>query len=124
VVAFTNPDTAHYEIVSELCIELEPVGVPEEPIARVLSLAPAPNPSRGLVALHFALPASGEASLKLFDLSGRMVRKLQQGWLPAGNHVRVWDGHTDHGGAAAPGVYFSKLTAGGRSIIRKVVRLN
>jgi serine protease AprX len=124
VTGFTNPDTAHFEILSEICQAPPPVGVGDPRDIREVSFAPGrPNPFRGVTALHFALPAAGEARLELFDVAGRKIRTLQKGWIAAGMHVRVWDRRTDEGALASPGIYFAKLEAGGRLLSRKLVML-
>jgi len=41
----------------------------------------------------------------------------------AGYHSIEWDGRDDAGTVAVPGLYFSRLEAGGASDVRRVVRL-
>jgi len=84
-------------------------------IAR-LRLAPVrPNPFSFApgAQLEFALPRTGDASLEVYDASGRLVRRLVQGALPAGAHSTAWDG-LDAGGHPAPaGVYLVRLAQPG-----------
>ena len=42
-------------------------------------------------------------------VTGRAIRKLHDGMLPPGQHVRVWDGLTTARLDAAPGVYLIRL---------------
>ena len=52
-----------------------------------------------------------DASLKIFDIGGRLVRTLAEGHLAAGRHLRTWDGMTTGGSRARSGVYFYRLEA-------------
>jgi hypothetical protein len=120
VTAFTNPDTCHYQITTTACVANVPLAV--DPNLRPgFALSSAPNPFNALSAVSFALPNSGVASLKVYDVSGRLVRTLQQGPLAAGRHVRVWNRTTDDGAVAPAGVYFARLEINGRSLGRKLV---
>jgi hypothetical protein len=122
VTAFTNPDTCHYTITTEACVAQPPLAVEAGGQAE-LSLASAPNPFRSEAAIAFSTPQAGPVSLKLYDVSGRLVRTLQEGPMPAGRHLRVWNRATDHGGPAAPGVYFAQLQSGRQILHRKLVLL-
>ena len=59
----------------------------------------------------------------MYDLSGRLIRTLEQGTLPAGEHLARWDRRTDEGPRAAAGVYFYELRAAGQRIARRMVLL-
>jgi hypothetical protein len=73
---------------------------------------PAPNPATGGSAIRFTLARAEKARLEVYDVRGRLVRRLLDGVQPAGPHEAAWDG-TDGGGARVrPGVYFYRLTAG------------
>jgi flagellar hook assembly protein FlgD len=71
----------------------------------------------------FDLPAAGPASLEIFDVTGRRIRALVDGPLPAGSHALTWNGRDDHGSDVASGVYFVVLNAGGNTVRTKLVRL-
>lgn len=88
-----------------------------------LRLSPRPNPFAGGVAFWFSLPQRMPASLELFDLLGRRVRGWRWDGLAAGDHLVRWDGRTDAGARAPAGALLLRLSAMGRSITEKVVRL-
>lgn len=83
------------------------VGVGGGPVALALA-RPTPNPSAGETRIAFALPGSGPVRLEIFDLSGRRVW-ADAGVLPAGTHVRTWNGATPDGGHAGGGLFFVRL---------------
>ncbi len=68
-----------------------------------------PNPFNPLTEIRFALGSAGPADLRIYDSSGRSVRVLVEGQLPAGEHVVTWDGRTDNGEALPSGVYYYEL---------------
>ncbi|MFH2052902.1 MAG: FlgD immunoglobulin-like domain containing protein [bacterium] len=72
-----------------------------------------PNPFNPMVTIGFDLQDVRQASLRIYDVSGRLVATLVDGSiLPAGTHQVVWKGTDDSGKAVAAGVYFYRLTAG------------
>jgi hypothetical protein len=71
--------------------------------------------------LRFELEAPGAARLRIFDVSGRMVRELVHAWFGPGSHERVWDGRDAGGHGVASGPYFVQLQTGERSLSRRVM---
>ncbi|MDD3642920.1 MAG: alpha amylase C-terminal domain-containing protein [Candidatus Krumholzibacteria bacterium] len=82
-----------------------------------------PTPFHPSTTIRFTLPAAGPVALRVYDLSGRLVRTLLDGPLPAGRHEVRWDATNDHGATAASGVYFCRLTAPGSETTRRMVLL-
>ena len=83
----------------------------------------APNPFAGNTTVRFALPASGRATLSVFDVAGRKVADLLDRPLDAGTHAVVWDGRDRGGARVASGVYLVRLSAGGETVSREIVRV-
>lgn len=89
------------------------VDVPQGPApgARVVLASPWPSPARGgTVRLRCELASPGHAELSILDVRGRRVRKAFDGLLAAGASVLQWDGRSEDGITAAPGMYFARLT--------------
>jgi hypothetical protein len=85
-------------------------------------LAPArPTPSHGDVEIAYALPHASAATLAIYDLSGRAVRTLVDGSLPAGPGSIRWDRRTTGGEFAQPGVYFYELNVAGQRQAKRLV---
>lgn len=101
------------------------LGVPGGELAALALAPPAPNPARGgaAVTLAFALPEAGRASLAVYDVSGRRVRALLDGTLPAGLQRVAWDRRDDDGRAVHAGVYFVRVEHAGAAITRRIVAL-
>jgi hypothetical protein len=89
----------------------------------VVLAAPRPNPFAGETTIAFAIPEATAVDLAVFDVAGRLVRRLQEGPMGAGVHRILWNG-TDEGGAkVSTGVYFAKLRTSSAEKVQKVVVL-
>ena len=72
-------------------------------------LAAQPNPLNPETVLSFTTTQRGPVTVRVFDISGRLVKTLQDGTLPAGFNSIRWDGSADNGTHVATGVYFVKM---------------
>ena len=100
------------------------VSVPPRAGGDALWLAPAyPNPSRSDISIGFALPQASAATLRVYDVSGRMVRTLVDASLPAGSQSVRWDRRVSSGALASPGLYFYELRVDGQKLARRIVLL-
>jgi hypothetical protein len=80
--------------------------------------SPHPNPFNLTTTFSFALSSASLVMLKVYDVSGRLVATLVEGWREAGDHEVTFDGST-----LASGVYLVKLTSGGETSLQKVMLL-
>lgn len=79
-----------------------------------------PNPVLASTRLVFTLRESAPVTLRLFDLSGRLVRTLVDGPREGGEQAAVWDGQDDEGRRVASGLYFARFEAEGQVITKRV----
>jgi hypothetical protein len=114
------PGTTFYYRMVVLGLDGTEETVPEEPIrvetggVMVTTLHKArPNPFRGSTWLVMDLSQDvNAASVRIYDVSGRLVKALVDGPMPAGRHELAWDGRSASGERAASGVYFCRFEAG------------
>ena len=92
------------------------------PAPVVLALDVAPNPFQSETALSYFVPAPGHVSLVIYDLSGRRVRTLAAAAMPSGRHTIAWNGHDERGRETPAGVYFARLSTGGRDAHMRLCR--
>lgn len=76
---------------------------------------PTPNPMSSSSRLTFSLAHAGAMKLVVYDVSGRRVRVLASGVMPAGPGEVRWDGRDDRGRRVADGTYFYRLHAAGET---------
>ena len=89
-----------------------------------LAALAAPNPFNPSTTIYFQVPEAGEVSLVIYSLAGQVVRKLIPGrTLKAGIYDVFWEGRDEQGRPVAAGVYFYRLRAGDRALVRKMTLL-
>lgn len=88
-------------------------GAPSAPvsIAKSLLRSNVPNPFNPSTKVLFATARAGQVTLRIYDVSGRLVRTLVQGEHAAGEHEVVWNGTDDAGRGVASGTYLLRMTA-------------
>jgi len=96
------------------------VSAPEQtqPTPQDFSFSAFPNPFNSSVTIAFDLPRSGDVELNIFDLNGRLVETLRDGFTSAGAHTVNWSP-----ASAASGVYFARLGAEDFQTTRKLLYL-
>jgi hypothetical protein len=82
-----------------------------------------PNPARVGAVIRFGLPRAGQVSLRVYDISGRLVHVLLDGKRPAGWHSVQWNRSEVPGGRLAAGIYLYELRTSGTRLTRKLVML-
>ena len=68
------------------------------------------NPLRsGVATIRFGLAKADRVEIKVYDVTGRLVRTLADRAFTPGEHSVSWDGVNDHGQMMARGVYFTQV---------------
>ena len=91
----------------------------EEDKPRVLTslrLDVAPNPARGAFSVRYEVTSPSRVSVGLYDVGGRLVRSLSEGYVASGRHEARLPS-----GVLPAGVYFCTLDNGTQRISKKVV---
>ena len=82
-----------------------------------------PNPFTLETTFRLALPTEERVSIRIYDVSGRLVRTLVDSRMRPGERSVAWDGIDGSGRSCASGVYFVRVETGSRSATRKAVLL-
>jgi len=82
-----------------------------------------PNPFNPLTTFTYTLAQPAHVSIAIYDLSGVLVCRMDQGAQPAGRHQAQWAGHNWSGNAVSSGVYFYRLEGAGEVPARKMILL-
>ncbi len=81
-----------------------------------------PNPFNPCTTISFALQQPAVVSVSVFDISGRLMRRLvAESFMSSGSHQVIWDGVSATGEPAASGVYFYRLDTGSHSESRRML---
>ena len=114
----------------DLIRKAELVGVesPTKPITKstsdVVLYHSFPNPARGSCLIRYVLPEPSPVTLRVYDVSGRVVRELGKGLRFAGANSVRWDGRDESGKPVVNGVYFYRLEVSDKSWVSKTVLLH
>ena len=82
-----------------------------------------PNPFNPNTTISFTLPATSSVRLSVYDPEGKLVIVLVDDVLPQGFNEATWDSRDARGNPVSSGVYFYRLTAGNRTLTKKMVLL-
>ena len=97
------------------CLPSEVTGIPDGGAPDPVMLAvPRPNPSRGAAVLRFVLPGTAPVALAVYDVTGARVRSVLREYRDTGEQEVTWDGTDDRGRPVTAGVYYVRLSVGGR----------
>ncbi len=80
-----------------------------------------PSLSSKSVKITYGINIDGIISLKLYDASGRLIRKLVNELKPCGMHYIIWNGKDELGRECPAGIYFVELKSQGTSDVAKVI---
>jgi len=117
-----NSDSDSWENEERITFNYESSSSPTEGKAHIwaVNLSNHPNPFNAGTELTFKLVTSGEVSLKVYDLRGKLIRTLLSSKnLPADEYRYRWDGKDQNGSVAPSGIYLYRLESGNRQISGK-----
>ncbi|MEY4374028.1 MAG: FlgD Ig-like domain, partial [Candidatus Eisenbacteria bacterium] len=106
-----------------------PGGAPGATVTELEFATPQPNPTRNGVArprMWFGVPAglAGQRyELAIYDLTGRLVKRVDTGAAPSGRFSLEWNLRDAVGRPVNGGVYFARFSLGAQTITRKLVVL-
>jgi len=112
-------DSAPSDTVSQ---HLEDTSVPENVEAGIRFVRP--NPFFGHTTIAYSVPAEGaRVSVKVYDISGRLIRTLHDGARAGGVYEQTWSGHDRTGRLVSSGIYFCRVTIGSHTELTKLAFL-
>jgi len=80
-----------------------------------------PNPFNPETTIELSMEKAGEASIKIYNLKGQLVKTLLDETVAQGTTTRVWNGTDEQGNAVTSGVYFYKLQTADKTITQKMI---
>ncbi len=82
-----------------------------------------PNPFNPSTTINYTLPADGIVTIRIYDILGREVKTLIDGYSNAGNKTVVWDGRNVNGQQVTSGVYFYTVSFKGQVLVKKMLMM-
>ena len=80
-----------------------------------------PNPFNPQTQFHYDLPKSGNINLGIYDVLGKEVYTVLNGYQRAGKHNVLWTGINNKGLQVQSGIYFYRLTTDSEITTKKMV---
>ncbi|MDI6841121.1 MAG: T9SS type A sorting domain-containing protein [bacterium] len=82
-----------------------------------------PTPVSDKVTINYEVPQKGVVSLKIYDLSGRVVKTLFTGTQTPSEYLVIWNGTDDRGNRVPAGNYFYRLEIDSKTTTEKTIIL-
>ena len=80
-----------------------------------------PNPFNPQTTIRYDLPVSGLVTLKIYDTLGQEIKTLVSEIKTAGVHTFVWDGTDNRNNRVSSGIYFTQMSSGVFTGIKKMI---
>ena len=125
-----TPEEIHAAVVEMLKgygIEM-PEGAPKasspsaSPEPRIIAQS-RPNPFNPETQIKYTLTAPGEVRVKIYNVTGEVVRTFNEGYHLAGSYSLKWNGCDANGNLAASGIYLYRIEAGPYAVTGRMVLL-
>jgi hypothetical protein len=79
-----------------------------------------PNPFNPETTIRFDLAQAGPVDIRVYNVTGQLVRQLTDGHRQAGSYEVHWNGHNNQGQLVPSGIYFCRMTAGEFTDVKKM----
>jgi len=93
------------------------------PQVREFAVKAYPNPFNPATTVSLSMPKAGQASVKIFNVRGELVRTLLDGHVQSGTIDLTWDGRDGSGARSASGVYFAETKALGQTEVTRMAMI-
>jgi hypothetical protein len=101
-----------------------PTGTDEIPILYSIMLHQNfPNPFNPVTTIEYSLAHSGPVEIAIFDVTGRRIAMLVNEDSAAGKYRSTWNGKNENGQHVASGIYFCRMVADSKTIVKKMILL-
>ncbi|MBU2593986.1 MAG: T9SS type A sorting domain-containing protein, partial [Candidatus Edwardsbacteria bacterium] len=83
-----------------------------------------PNPFNDKTSIKYQINKPGVYQLKIYDISGRLVKEILNEFHKIGNYVSVWDGFSASGKIMGSGIYLACFHNDEKTLkTRKIIKL-
>ena len=91
------------------------------PAASLALMPNYPNPFNPSTRITYSVPENGHVSLRIYDVSGKLVRTIVEKAQAPGTYSVNWNGLNNQGRNAATGAYFCRLVTAKQAITHKML---
>jgi hypothetical protein len=80
-----------------------------------------PNPFNPSTTIYYQIPKQGDVEIRIFNITGELVKTFINSSQPAGKYSVVWDGKNNEGQQVASGVYLYRVIYGSSVLAKKMI---
>jgi len=125
-ITATTTDT--YGNTSEFCLNVMVdtlQGIKEKSSAKIdnRKIELLPNPFSSSITIEFSTLKKGHISLKIYDMTGKLVKTIANGMYKASSYRMKWNGMNENGIKVTPGIYYCKLKTEHYSSTNKIIMI-
>ncbi len=126
--SITATTTDIYRNTSEFCLNAlvdTLQGIKEKSSANIYNrkIKLFPNPFSSSITIEFSTHNKGHISLKIYDITGKLVKTLANGMYEVSSYRMKWNGMNENGVKVAPGIYYCKLKTEHYSSTNKIIMI-
>jgi len=82
-----------------------------------------PNPFNPATTIYYDIPVTSSVTLRIYSISGQLVRTLVDETVPPGRYAKIWDGRNEHHQPVPGGIYIYRLKTDRFNQSRKMLLL-
>jgi hypothetical protein len=80
-----------------------------------------PNPFNPTTSIEYSLPEQSYVTVKVYNVLGKEIKTLVDGYKDSGNYKVVWDGRDMQGRSVSSGIYFYQMMARDFRDVKRVI---
>jgi hypothetical protein len=86
------------------------------------NLSASPNPFSSQTTIHYSLTANINATLEIYDITGRLVKSFSNNQQLKTNNSFIWNGKDNNGNQVKSGIYFCSLRTPHKTLTYKLLK--
>ena len=79
-----------------------------------------PNPFNGLTTIEYSIPSASNILFKIYDMNGKEIRTLHNGYHNRGRATIIWDGNDKNSQLVSSGIYYYSIVSGQKFLVKKL----
>ncbi|MDD3051502.1 MAG: FlgD immunoglobulin-like domain containing protein [Candidatus Cloacimonetes bacterium] len=124
ILADDNSQNILTDVENGTLVILPEVGVVDPEINNeTMKISVFPNPFNPSANIVIELPENASISVEIFNIKGKLQRRITSSFLSKGNHQFIWNGKNDAGYSIASGNYLCRINVNGSIQTKKMILL-
>jgi len=82
-----------------------------------------PNPFNPSTSIEYQIPKPGKVKVTIYNITGEVVKTIQNGYQNNGNYKLTWNSTNDFGNKVASGIYLLQVNHNDKILTKKIMLL-